>query len=65
MGDLDFKPCTGMFYGKRLINPIANSTKSHASQKLGRGFVDLSGPRRTPPLLGKKYVMMVKDDFTQ
>ena len=42
-----------------------NSTKSRATEKLGRVFVDLSGPKSTHSLLGKKYVMMLKDDFTR
>ena len=45
--------------------PIANSTKSRATEKLGRVFVDLSGPKSTHSLLGMKYVMAVKDDFTR
>ena len=45
--------------------PITNSTKSRATKKLGRVFVDLSGPKSIPSLLGKKYVMIVKDDFTR
>ena len=45
--------------------PIPSSTKSRVSEKLGRVFVDLSGPKRTPSLLGKRYVMLVKDDFSR
>lgn len=45
--------------------PIASSTKSRASQKLGRIFVDPSGPKQTPSLLGKKYVMVVKNNFAR
>ena len=44
---------------------IANSTKSRAPEKLERVFVDRSGPRSTHSLLGKKYVMIVKDAFTR
>ena len=45
--------------------PIANSTKSRATQKLGRVFVDLSGPKSVNSLPGKRYVMIVKDDYTR
>ena len=45
--------------------PIANSTKSRATEKLARVFVYLSGPKSTHSLLGKKYLMTVKDDFTR
>ena len=59
------RPCTGCSMAKEYRKPIANSTKSRATKKLGRVFVDLSGPKSIPSLLGKKYVMMVKDDFTR
>ena len=45
--------------------PSANSTKSCATEKLGRVFVDLSGPKSTHSLHSKKYVMMVNNDFAR
>ena len=45
--------------------PIPNSTKLHATKKLGRVFVDLSGPKRTPSLSGARHVMLVKDDYSR
>ena len=46
--------------------PILNScTHSRATQKLGIVFVDLSGPKRTPSLLGKRFVMLVKYDYSR
>ena len=45
--------------------PIANSTKLRATKKLGRVFVDLSGPKRAPSLLGARYVMLVKNDYSR
>ena len=57
--------CTGCSIAKWYRKPIANSTKSRATEKLGRFFVDLSGPKSTHSLFGKKYVMIVEDDFTQ
>ena len=59
------RPCTGCAMAKRYRKPIAISTKSHATNKLRRVFVDLSGPKSTLSLLGKKYVMIVKEDFTR
>ena len=32
---------------------------------MGRVFVDLSGPKRTPSLSGARYVMLVKDDYSR
>ena len=49
---------------KGYLKPIANSTKSRATKELGRGFVHLSNPKSIPSFFGKKYVMLVKDDFT-
>ena len=43
--------------------PIPNSTKLRVTEKLGRVFVDLSGPKRTSSLSGAWYVMLVKDDY--
>ena len=59
------RPCTGCSMAKGYRKPIPSSTKSRAPEKLGRVFVDLSGPKRTPSLLGKRYVMLVKDDFSR
>ena len=58
------RPCTGCSMAKEYRKSIANSTKSRATKKLGRVFVDLSGPKSIPSLLGKKYINLVKDDFT-
>ena len=44
----DLKPCTGCSMAKGYRKPIASSTKSRASKKLGRVFTDLSGPKQTP-----------------
>ena len=54
------RPCTGCSMAKGHRKPIPSSTKSRAPEKLGRVFVDLSCPKRTPSLLGKRYVMLVK-----
>ena len=50
---------------KEFRKPIPSSTKSRASERLERVFVDLSGPMRTPSLSGKRYIMLVKDDISR
>ena len=59
------RPCTGFSMAKGYRKPILSSTKSRAPEKLGRVFVDISGHKRTPSLLGTRYVMLVKDDFSR
>ena len=61
----ELKQCTGCSVAKGYRKSIANSTKLRAPEKLERVFVDRSGPRSTHSLLGKKYVMIVKDAFTR
>ena len=61
----ELKQCTGCSMAKGYRKPIANSPKSRAAEKLGRVSVDLSGPKITHSLLGKKYVQIVKGDFTR
>ena len=56
------RPCTDCSMAKGYRKPIPNSTNSRATEKLGRGFADLVGPKKTLSLLGKRYVMLVKDD---
>ena len=45
--------------------PIANSTKSRATLKIGRVFVDLSGPKSIHSLQSKRYGMILTGDFTR
>ena len=54
------RPRTGCSMAEGYRKPIANSTKSRATKKLGRVFVDLSGPESIPSLLGKKYVREIR-----
>ena len=58
------RPCTGCSMAKRYRKTIPSISTSRGPEKLGRVFVDLSGPTRTPSLLGKRFVMLVKDDFS-
>ena len=60
------RPCTGCSIAKGYGKPILSSTKSRASEKLGRSiFVDVSDPMETPPLLSKRYIMLVKYGFSR
>ena len=61
----ELRPCTGFSMAKGYRTPITSSTKSRAAQKLGRVFVHLSGPKIVHSLQGKRYVMIVKNDFTR
>ena len=45
---------------KCYLKPIPSSIEERPSEKLGRTLVDHSGSKRTPFLLGKRYVMLVK-----
>ena len=55
------RPCPGCSMAKAYRKPIPNSTKSRASERIGRVFVDLSGRKRTPSLLGKRYIVLEKE----
>ena len=59
------RPCTGCSMAKGYRKDILNSTKLRATEKLGRVFLDLSGPKRTPSLSGARHVMLVKDDYSR
>ena len=59
------RPCIGCSMAQGYRKPIPSSAKLRAPEKLGRVFVDLSGPKRTSSLLGKRYIMLVKDDFSR
>ena len=58
-------PCTGCSMAKGYRKLIPNGTKLRATKKLGRIFVDLSEPKRTPSLSSARYVTLVKDDYSR
>ena len=58
------RPCTGCSMAKGYRKPIPNCTKLRGTKKLGRVFVDLSGPKRTFSLSGARYVMLMKDYYS-
>ena len=61
----ELKPCTGCSMAKGYRKPIKSRTNTRSDKKLGRVFVDLSGPKSVPSLTGKRYVMIVKDDYSR
>ena len=59
------KPCVGFSMAKGLRNSVHKTTSTRAKKKLRRLFVDLSGPKSTPAMSGKKYTMIIRDDYTR
>ena len=60
----DFRPCTGCSVAKGYRKPIAKSTKSRATQKLGE-VLSISVGLRASIRQGKRYVIIMKNDFTR
>ena len=50
---------------KGLRKRIKQSTHTRAGKKLGRVFVDLSGPKMVESLGRKRYTLIVRDDFSR
>lgn len=59
------KPCTGCSMAKGFWKPISSRTNTRSDRKLRRVVIDLGVPESVPSLTGKKYVMIVKDDFSR
>lgn len=59
------KPCSGCSLGKGLRKGIPSSTSTRAVKKLGRVFVDVSGPKPIPSIGGNIYTCLIRDDFTR
>ena len=57
--------CRGCSMAKGLRKGIKQSTHTRADKKLGRVFVDLSGPKVVEPLGRKRYTLIVRDDFSR
>lgn len=57
--------CKGCSIHKGARKPIKRSTSSRADRKLGRVFVDLSGPKPVESLGGRKYTLFIRDDFSR
>ena len=61
----ELRLCTGRSTARSTVRVLL-SVRNHAQRSSWEEcFVDLSGPKNTHSLLGKKYVMIVKDDFTR
>ena len=58
-------PFAGCEMGKSIRRGVPTSTKTRAHNRLGRVFVDLTGPRRVASVGGVHYVMIVRDDYTR
>ncbi|CAN0499774.1 unnamed protein product, partial [Discosporangium mesarthrocarpum] len=58
-------PCAGCEMGKAFRHGIPSSTKTRATKKLERVFVDLTGPRIISSLGGIYHMLIVRDDFTR
>ena len=61
----DLHECWGCSMVKGLRKPIARSTHTTAAKKLQRVFVDLSGPMTVQSIGGKRYTLIVRDDYTR
>ena len=59
---LECKRCS---MAKGLRRVIKQSAHSRADEKLGRVFVDLSGPKVVKSHGGKRYTLIVRDDFSR
>lgn len=59
----ELRPCDGYMQNKGLRKAIPKHT--HAHKKLGRVFVDLTGPKNPVSQEGNAYAMLTKDDATR
>ena len=59
------RPCARCSVTKGCRKPIPHSTHSRATEILERVFFYLNGPERMASLLGKRYVMLMKDDYSR
>ena len=57
--------CQGCSVAKGLRAPIPKSTTSRSTERLGRVFIDLSGRKEIAAPGGKRYAMVLRDDFSR
>ena len=57
--------CKGCSMAKGLRRGIKQSTHTRAEKKLGKVFVDLSGPKVVESDGGKRYTLIVRDEFSR
>ena len=58
-------PCQGCSEAKGIRKPGKRFTYTRAAKPAERCIVDLSGPKSVQSLGGKKYMMIVRDDFSR
>ena len=61
-GDLQEGEGCSMAKGRR--KPTAKTTKNRADKCGGRFFLDVYGPKSIRSMVGKEYMLLVKDDFS-
>ena len=61
----DLHECRGYSMAKGLRKPIARSTHTRAAKKLQRIFADLSGPMTVQSIGGKRFTLIVRNDYTR
>ena len=61
----DLHECRGCSMAKGLRKPIARSTHTRAAKKLQSVFVDLRGLMTVQIIGGKRYTLIVRDDYTR
>ena len=57
--------CEGCSMAKGLRRDIKQSTHTRADKKLGRVFVDFSGPKMVKSDGGKRFTLIVRDEFSR
>ena len=63
--ELKLLECKGCSMAKGLRRGIKQSTHTRADKKLERVFVDLSGPKMVKSDGGRRYTLIVRDDFSR
>ena len=58
-------PCQGCSEAKGIRKPVKPFTYTRASKPTERCFVDLSGSKPVKSMGGRKYMMIVRDDFSR
>ena len=59
------RECQGWSIAKGRAKPILTTTGAQAAQPGGRIFLDVCGEKSVQSIRGKKYMLMIRDDFTR
>ncbi|CAM9894135.1 unnamed protein product, partial [Ascophyllum nodosum] len=57
--------CEGCSVAKGLGKPIGRTTSTKADKVFGRLFVDICGKKYVEPIGGKRYMLLICDDFSR